>query len=365
MPTILANGKVLRIEAIDTRQGLAAIHGDWDRLWQGLGQPSPYTNWTWIWAWVEANRLERRLFILLARDDDGTLVGLAPLQRVPLPVPGLGVLTFIGQETSLSPDFLGQAGREREFCEAVLHYVSGQRNLAGVVLKMAEPLGGAAPLLEPSFAKRFGNASIEQYSERPIVMLPESYEALLEGLSSRMRQEMRTARKKLAAEHTLEFRHDDGGEDFQHRLVDLFDLNDRRWRQNNARRQYESLYPRLHDAGILKVFSLYIDGHPAAGLSALLSDTGVYAELAGFDYEVDARHLGKCFYGLVMEWAIQKGYRFFDFSSGSEEYKLRFKPQIFPKYRVTVTRSAFGRVLLKTSKALGRRVRWWREPAIA
>jgi CelD/BcsL family acetyltransferase involved in cellulose biosynthesis len=354
----------MKVEVIHSRQGLMAVRNEWHRLWQELGQPSPYTSWTWVEAWVEANRLERRLFILLARDDAGTLLGVAPLQRVPLTVPGLGVLTFIGQETSLSPDFIVQAGHEREFCEAVLKYVSGKTNLTGVVLKMAEPLGGAAPLLDRSFAASFGDASIEQYSERPIVRLKDDYEDFLQTLSAKTRQEMRTARRKLMEGRTLEFRHDGGEEDFHHRIADLLTMNDRRWGQSSGRGVYESLYLRLHGAGMLKVFSLYVDGRPAAGLSVLLTDDWVFAEVAGFNYEVDARHLGKCFYGLIMEWAILNGYRFFDFSSGSEEYKLRFKPHIFSKYRVIITCSALGAFFLRKSQSLGRRVRWMREPAI-
>ncbi|MGA9755487.1 MAG: GNAT family N-acetyltransferase [Desulfobaccales bacterium] len=355
---------VIKIEVVQTLSGLAAVRHEWDRLWQELGQPSPYTSWTWLCAWGEANRIERRLFILLARDDGGTLVGIAPLQRVPLPIPGLGVLTFIGQETSLSPDFLVQVGREREFCEAVLRYVSGRRSITGVVLKMAQPLGGAVPLLEQSFAERFGDALIEQYSVRSIVKLPESYEAFLQTLSHDMRFKLRKARRKLAEKHALEFQHDGGEGDFNNRLNELFTLNDLRWAQSGGRRIYESLYPRLHDAGLMKVFSLNADGRPAAGLGALITNNSVHAELAGFDYEVDARHLGKCFYGLVIEWAILNNYRFFDFSSGSEAYKLYYKPQIFPKYRVTITSSALGAFLLKKFRSLGRRIRWWREPAL-
>jgi len=343
--------------------GLIALRQEWERLWQELGQPSPYASCTWVRAWLEAQRLESRLYILLARDDDGSLLGIAPLQRVPLPIPGLGVLTFIGQETSMSPDFLVQAGREREFSEAVLSYVFAQRDISGVVLKMAEPLLGAKPLLEPYFSKSFGDVRIEQYSQRPIVSLPGDYETFLKNLSPKMRHEMRTARKKLAV-HSIDFHIEEGKEDVNDRLKDLFALNELRWGQSGVRKKYEGLYVRLNEAGLLKIFSLYIDNRPAAGLSALVTDKGVYAEVAGFNYEVEARYLGKCFYGLVMEWAILKGYRFLDFSSGEEEYKLRYNPQIFPKYRVTITRSAFGEFLLKMSRRLGRQVRWWREPAL-
>lgn len=341
--------------------GLAALREEWNRLWQDLGQPSPYTSWTWSQAWMETHRIEHRLHILVAREKDGTLIGVAPLQRVPLPFPGLGVLTFIGQETSLSPDFLVQEGREREFCEAALHFIFGKRNLTGIFLKMAEPLAGATPLLDRSFARKFGDAVIEPYSERLIVQLPESYEVFLQTLSQKMRQRMRAARKKLSAEHTLEFRHE-REEDFHHCLADLFSLNKLRWGQNAGPRR--SLYPRLHEAGMLKVFSLYVNGRLAAALGALVTNNSMHAELAGFNYEVDDVHLGRGLYGLVIEWAILNGYRFFDFSSGTIEYKLHYKPQIFPKYRVSISRSAVGPLLLKTSRILGRHIRWWREPAI-
>jgi CelD/BcsL family acetyltransferase involved in cellulose biosynthesis len=353
----------MRIEAVHTMPGLIALRQEWERLWQELGQPSPYASYTWVRAWLEAQRLESRLYILLARDDDGSLLGIAPLQRVPLPIPGLGVLTFIGQETSMSPDFLVQAGNEREFCEAILSYISAQRNISGVILKMAEPLLGAKPLLEPYFSTSFGDVRIEQYSERLIVKLPESYEAFLQTLSQKTRQRMRAARKKFS-DSKLDFRHNDDIEDFNSRLTDLFALNDQRWGQSGGRRIYEGLYPRLHETGMVKVFSLYIGGRQAAGLAALLSKEGLYAEVAGFDYKMDNHYLGKCLYGLVIEWAILHGYSFLDFGGGSEEYKFRYRPQIFPKYRVTITRSAFGEFLLKMSRRLGRQVRWWREPAL-
>ncbi len=89
--------------------------------------------------------MERRLHILLARDVHGTLLGVAPLQKVPLPIPCLGVLTFIGQETSLSPDFLVKSGLESEFCQAILDYISADRRLRGMVLKVAQPLTRGNP----------------------------------------------------------------------------------------------------------------------------------------------------------------------------------------------------------------------------
>jgi CelD/BcsL family acetyltransferase involved in cellulose biosynthesis len=353
------------IEVLHSINDVSCIKEEWEQLWRNQTKSCPYKSVDWNIAWITANSIENRINILLVREANGTLVGVAPLQRVPLIVPGLAALTFIGQESSVSPDFLVVEGREEEFSDEVLRYVSFSRNIKAMVLKMADPLYGAAPLLEHSFISGMGKVSIEQYSQRPIVELPDNYETFLQSLSSKMRQEMRAARKKLGEGRVLEFRYDGSKKDLAERLSVLFQLNDLRWKQSSGRKVYERLYTTLSDSNMLKVFTLYIDGHPMAGLSVLAPGDTVYAELAGFDYNTEPRHLGKGFYGMVIEWAIQNGYHYFDFSSGSEDYKLRFQPKVFPKYRLVFTSNPLGRFLLESSRKIGKRINRLLEPSIA
>lgn len=350
----------MKIEVVRSLDGLMAVQEEWEALWLQLQQPNPYQNWAWLRAWVEVSGGERRLSILLLRRDDGELIGIAPLQRVPLIVPWFYVLVSVGQETSISPDFLAKAGYEQEVCRAVQEYASRGWGRAGLVLKLAEPLSVATCMLDSGILNRMGYAAVTPYSERRILSLPESYETFIAGLSTKMRQEMRAAHKKLSTEHMLTFASDAPGG-----LDDLLALNDKRWGQSGGRKVYEGLYSQLRDTGVLKIFTLHVDGRPAAALSVLLAGKSVYAELAGFDYEVESRHLGKCFYGLIIEWAIRNGYQSLDLSSGNEEYKLRFNPQVHPKYRVEFHGSRFKRWLLALTVRVGRRIRWLREPAIA
>lgn len=354
----------MRIEAIRSLKGLMAIRDEWEQLWHSQPYPNPYNSWVWQRGWIEANHLEQRLFILLARSDAGELIGIAPLQRIPLAFPIFYALSFIGQESSISPDFLIKTGHEQEVCENILQYAVAIWNIAGMVLSIAEPVSGISCALDGKIKDRYGFVSIEQISERPILQLPTTYDDFLIALSSKMRQETRSARKKLEEGHALVFSFGDEEKDFETRLDELLSLNALRWEKSGSREIYKSVYKNLHKAGMLKIFLLYVDGQPAAALSALVSREAMYAEIAGFNYEVDSRHLGKCFYGMVIEWAIQNGYRIFDFSSGSEEYKLRYNPQVFLKHRVIISRSPCMKFLLETSRLLGRRIRWAREPAI-
>jgi CelD/BcsL family acetyltransferase involved in cellulose biosynthesis len=138
-----------------------------------------------------------------------------------------------------------------------------------------------------------------------------------------------------------------------------------RWGAGSGRGFYGSLYSRLPDAGLLRVFILYADQKPTAALSCLLSGDTVFAEAAGFDRSVDPRHLGKAFYGMVLKWAAENGYHHFDFSSGTEGYKLHFKPQVYPKHRVAAWSSQSGKVILGLSRAVGRQFHRLYEAAIA
>jgi len=352
------------IEVIHSVEQLSDIREDWEKLWNVQTRPNPYNNWAWIKCWIEAVCGEKRLCILSLRDVSGNLIGIAPFQQIPVLPRWLFAVTFIGQETSISPDLLSLPGRENEICEKAIEYISGRGNIAGLYLKIAEPAAVAAFLKGKLHVEPYNNMEIENYSQRPIIHLPDDYETFLGTLSTKMRQEMRVARKKLEELPRVEFCHDDRRIKFETRLKNLFDLNDARWGVSGGRRMYERHYGLLAANKLVKIFALYIDGRPAAALSALVGGDTLYAELAGIHVDAEKRHLGKYFYGSVIGWAMENGFKYFDFSSGNEEYKMRFNPILYPKYRITLSGSKLKKTILENRRVLGRRIRWLREPAL-
>ena len=355
----------MKIEVIRTLDGLLGLRREWESLWDDLPRANPYLSWVWQYAWIRSNLGARRLYVLAARNRAGQLAAIAPLQRVPLIVPGSWAVSFIGQEASISSDFLVVRGAENEACHDFLTFIAADSSIVATVLRVAEPLYGAQCLLHVD--ERGGPRPgylFEKVGDRSVVDLPPAYEDFVAGLTTKMRQEMRAARRKLGARYAMWFCADTGADDLDRRLEVLFSLNEMRWETGGGRRLYAPLYPGLHDAGILRVFILHANGKPAAALSCLLSGDTMFAELAGFDYTVDSRHLGKAFYGMVFEWAIENGFRYFDFSSGTEDYKRRFQPHQYPKYRIVACSSRSGKLILDLSRAVGRRFHRLHEAAI-
>lgn len=349
----------MKISVLHSLEELSELREEWENLWLQQQYASPYQSWGWIHAWVIATNNMSRLHILVVRRNDGGLIGVAALQCVPVFFRALHVLTPIGQEASISPDFVASPGCEQQVCQAVLEFIGSSWRTVGLVAKLAEPLGGATGLLDLTMLNRYGFGSIMHYSDRQILQLPDCYESFVGSLSGKMRNEMRTASRKLVVNHEVCF-----AENAESSLEILFNLNDNRWGASGGRKFYENLYPRLFDREMLKIFTLHIDGRPAGALSVLLVGRTAYAELAGFDYEVERRHLGKFFYGLVIDWCIRNGYEYLDLSSGSEEYKLRFNPITYRKYRIEFYGSVLKRIILNVCLKMMRRFSFLRDSAL-
>jgi len=247
----------------------------------------------------------------------------------------------------------------------VMDYVGGRRRILGMVLRIVAYAYSSHTALTEVLEKRGLVYSDQKYSECVSLRLPASYEDFIAGLGSRMRQEMRAARRALEREHVVDFSVVGQDTDFGLSLARLLELNDARWGKSGGRSLYEGLYPALFHTGMLKIISLTVDDRPAAALSALASGESLFAELAGFDYQVESRHLGRYFYGKVIEWAIENGFEILDMSSGDEQYKRRFKPEIFPKYRVVCSRSMFRYRLIQLVRRIGARYRRLRVPSLS
>ena len=121
----------IKVEVINTIDALNGLEIEWKKLESELLYISPYQTWDWLTAWVKIKRIERYLYVLAIRDCSGILIGVAPFQKVSV-FPGIFVLTFIGQDTSISQDFLLKSGNEEEILQVVFDFVNNKRFTLGV-----------------------------------------------------------------------------------------------------------------------------------------------------------------------------------------------------------------------------------------
>lgn len=322
-------------QVIRTFEALRSVRNDWNGLWRSAANKTPYQSWEWVAHWARHSVKENNLYVLIVRNRERELVGIAPLELKKY----LGitkVATFVGQEASIYPDFIVSSEDSDSILSAMISEILCDKEIGAVDLIISEPSRAIVLLNREIERSKWFKAESSRYTSRLIVNIGNEYERYLAGLSNKMRQEVRTETKKLEKSFAIDFRPSQNFDDFNKDLEILFALNAKRWGGDPSRQHLprRTCYKALYAEGMVTVFVLSCDGKPAGALSALCMDNILFGEVAGLDFSIANVDLGKVFYNYLFDWMAKNGYTMFDFSSGEEPYKLRYKPNIYGKWRM-------------------------------
>jgi CelD/BcsL family acetyltransferase involved in cellulose biosynthesis len=105
---------------------------------------------------------------------------------------------------------------------------------------------------------------------------------------------------------------------------------------------YRDVVPELLRRGQVQLYWLELDGKPAAAEYHLQGDGVLYVYQAGVNPEMMEDQPGNVINLMILRWAIERGYRAYDFLRGDEVYKARFGAQPRPTlgWRVVPPRAA-------------------------
>ena len=299
----------------------------WEDLRARARLRAPYLSWSWQTEWVHAFAADKRLEIRTVEDADGGLVGVLPLFDA-----GPGLQRIIGgAEVSDYLDVLAVAGREEEVWMALLQARAAERETWQL---HAVPATSPTVSVLPGLAAACGLAATATVEERcPVLELPPSWDEYLASLPSKHRHELQRKTRRLRRE---------AGDarvsvarrraEIDTRFGDFFDLH-RRSRVGKERfmdARMEKFFRRavgdLADAGGAALWFLDLPSGPAAGFVVLeWADTvGLYN--SGFHPDRAALAPGLVLLVHLIEDAIVRGKRRFDFLRGEERYKYEFGP---------------------------------------
>jgi CelD/BcsL family acetyltransferase involved in cellulose biosynthesis len=167
--------------------------------------------------------------------------------------------------------------------------------------------------------------------EGVMIPLPESWEALLKGLSGDRRKQLLRRRRRLAEAGEVGFRWEVTAADFEERWATVVDLHQRRWHAAGrpgcfSSERFTAFHRRvaqvLLPAGGVRFAVLTLDGRPLACDFYYVYDGSVYAYQAGLDPEEGFRlSAGTLCISYGIEAAIGEGLREYDFLKGVHPYK--------------------------------------------
>lgn len=312
---------------------LNSIRADWIRLHEPCADLTPFQCPEWLLSWIEVFR-PRELRVVEVREGD-QLRGLAPLLIYPRG--SERVLAFAGGGVSDYLSILLSPGSEREVFDKMSRALASDEGWS---------------LLELTDVSR--NSRLHKIRELEdhtvehdlcsVTMLPSSTEELPRLFSPRQQANLRNARSRLARAGGAEFEvaRSETLPDF---LRELFELHTTRWATMNQPGvvQDERVQGflrlssrRLLASGCLRLYRMRVQGRTAAVVYSLFQRDTVYCYLQGFDPGFSSLSPGTLLIFFLMQDAVRRGMRRFDFLRGREPYKQHWRPQIEPTFRISV-----------------------------
>lgn len=343
---------MFRIEVLRTLKELETIRAEWDSLWSRVACRTPHQSWQWNYLWVKIHNQEKSLHTVVVRDRQNKLVGLGPFRKS-LEIANVTVMSLISQEASTFTDLIVQDEKRPKIIQIIIDYLI-RYGCSALDLKICEPSPNRQILTEHIETKRWFHVIEDVYTKRLRVDLGKGYSEYYAGLSRDMRYDIRSATKKLNQNYSVVFDADVEDSTFEDKLNACIQLNALRWGGNPSRNHpaYKAHYRSIYMNGGMRVYILTLNGRPAGAICGLLLDDTIYIELTGFDFSITKTEIGKVFYNNLFLWAIENGYRYVDFMTGEEPYKLSYCPEVLTKWRVLAQRNRIDAAVIDAHASL-------------
>ena len=333
----------------------------WDALRARSTPPSPFMSWAWHRAWansappaeVDATR------VLLLHGSDSSLQAMLPLRMCRFRFHRVWVRALnwaIGEIGC--PDQLDVLARP----EADMRSFAAAIEAMPWEVIILDNLVEAAPNAERLCAALAARGHAIRRSPLwscPRLELPRSWDAYLTTLSSNRRQILRRKERSLFRDHAatlVDYGEDRLDEGWDH----LLRLHEQRWdgagggafRDPRNERLQRRFAGEMAKQKRLWLTTLDLDGQPAAAWYGFTSDDTVYFYQSGRAWRWKRESVGLVLMGLMIQRAIQQGYRTFDFLRGDDRYKHHWTPARRKTSETVIFRSGWRRLWLRALDAV-------------
>jgi len=351
------------VSRVSLAEAIALGPAAWDAVLSS-GPRSPFMSWEWHRAWADAAPAAEaaECSALLVRDSDGSLQALLPIrpERVRFRRVPVRALTWAIGDVGC-PDELDVAALP----DADLSDLAAALDALPWRILILGNLAEEAPN-----AQRLGAALADRghaVRRRPLwacpqLELPGSWDAYLATLSANRRQIVRRKERGLSRDHAVALT--DYGEDrLEEGWGHLLRLHEQRWdgagggafRDPRAQRLQLRFARELATRQRLWLTTLDLDGQPAAAWYGFVSNDTVYFYQGGRDPKWERESVGLVLMGMMIQRAIERGYRAFNFLRGDDLYKQQWTTSRRQTHELVVFRSGWRGRWLRTLDAMAGR----------
>jgi CelD/BcsL family acetyltransferase involved in cellulose biosynthesis len=326
----------MNLTVLRTFEEFQSLKHEWNSLLTKSASAVPFLRHEYLSAWwktLGGGEWEHgELFIIIARDKDGALVGIAPFFYTQS-LDNESSLMFIGSiEISDYLDFIAPQKDLGNFIGSLFEFLANENGLPWKSLDLYNFLENSPTIqyLEKSAVKRGWTYSQERLQHCPYITLPGDWETYLAGIDKKQRHEIRRKmRRAEEAEIPIRWYIVDSEQDLGSEVDDFLALmaqddEKQSFLTEEMRSQIHALVHAAFQAGWLQLAFLEIGDTKAAGYLNFDFDDRIWVYNSGLDFGFGQYSPGWVLLGYLLQWANQKGRKVFDFMRGDEEYKYRF-----------------------------------------
>ena len=338
----------VRTDVLCRAAEMTALEPQWQHLAAACSAATVFQTFEWNAAWWQhfGRLLGRRLRLVTFRDSQGTLIGLAPLMTSFWYATLLRRVSFLGTGTSDYLDVLAAPGWEQEVAQSLYRHLESaggwqiadfQQLRAGSLLRQYLPPAGSRLHVRDVP----GEAC-------PFLPLPQTWDALLQGLGKKTRANVGYYDRALQKVYTVEIGPVTDPMALDGEMTRLFHLHGRRWNQRwlpgvfagkRIQAFHRDVARRLLGQGWLRLFTLCLDGETQAVLYCFRYGNRLCYYQGGFEPTLARLSLGTVLTARAMQAAISEECQVFDFLRGDEPYKAKWTGSSNVNLRRLVTHS--------------------------
>ena len=327
----------MQIQVLKTLEETDLISEQWNDLLACCSASHvPFLRYEYLSSWWKTlgggEWTSGELWIVVVSQDDGELVGIAPLflTENPEQVPALMLLGSI--EISDYLDFIVRTTDLRAFVEALFDFLCSDQAPVWRILDLCNlpETSPTLPALKAAAQVRGWEFRQERLQPCPYIPLPGDWEIYLSQIDKKQRHEVR--RKMRRAEENdppvCWYIVEDGTkldaevEDFLALMA--HDPEKQRFLTEAMHIQMRSIVQAAFRAGWLQLAFLEVGGQKAAGYLNFDYAGHIWVYNSGLNFNFRELSPGWVLLGHLLKWANENQRAAFDFLRGGEEYKYRF-----------------------------------------
>ncbi|WP_322800799.1 GNAT family N-acetyltransferase [Thermoflexus sp.] len=319
----------------------------WIDLLRRSSVDAPFLRPGWLRIWWE--HFGEGELHLLTFEEDGRLIGLAPLRRIARD--GYRVLETFGEEVTDYLDLPAQSGREGEIAHGLLAWLlsPGAPEWDLLILWNIREDSPFYPVW-PNLASAYSlTVQVEPLTVCPVLQLPATWEAYLQMLDGKDRHELRRKMRRVESlENIRWYILREEGPDIEEAIEAFLDLMaaSSPEKADFLSERMRAFFRRVIRYGLREGWTrlsfIEIEGEKAATYLDFDYGDRIWLYNAGFHPRFAGLSPGVVLLAYLIRHAIEQGKRVFDFLRGDEPYKFRFGAREVPLYRIVISRVGEG-----------------------